>query len=52
MWASSQGFTEIVSVLLESGATIHQPQQSEEEESVGSTSPLHWASFNGHIQTV
>jgi hypothetical protein len=55
MWASAQGYEQIVKLLLEAGAAsiFKQPQmQDADEDSKIKFTPLHWASFNGHTRVV
>ncbi|OMJ70888.1 hypothetical protein SteCoe_31049 [Stentor coeruleus] len=50
MWASSQGHTEIVKLLLEKNGKVIM-NESMEKASTHHT-PLHWSSFNGHLHVV
>jgi Ankyrin repeats (3 copies) len=50
MWASSQGHTEIVKLLLEKNGKILE-DESPDKAPVQHT-PLHWSSFNGHLHVV
>ena len=50
MWASSQGHTEIVKLLLEKNGKIIMNESSEKSD--GQHTPLHWSSFNGHLHVV
>ena len=49
MWASSQGHTEIVKVLLEKNGKI---LMESGDKPTSQHTPLHWSSFNGHLHVV
>lgn len=50
MWASAQGHTGIVKILLEkSGKQI---MNDSSDKPAGQHTPLHWSSFNGHLHVV
>lgn len=50
MWASAQGHTEIVKILLERSGK--QAMNDNAEKPAGQHTPLHWSSFNGHLHVV
>lgn len=52
MWGSSQGHSDIVRFLLDHGATITIPEDYDKDSNTGFNTPLHWATFNGHIEVI
>ena len=50
MWASSQGHTEIVKLLIEKNGKILLDESM--EKGGNHHTPLHWSSFNGHLHVV
>ena len=52
MWSSSQGHFNIVRYLLDHGAYVPIPEPSDNISATGLNTPLHWATFNGHIEVI
>lgn len=52
MWASAQGHSNVVRLLIDNGAVVNIPEQTEKSSSTGISTPLHWATFNGHIEVI
>ncbi|OMJ95899.1 hypothetical protein SteCoe_624 [Stentor coeruleus] len=50
MWASSQGHTEIVKLLLDKNGKVIMNDSM--EKASNNHTPLHWSSFNGHLHVV
>ncbi|OMJ71288.1 hypothetical protein SteCoe_30549 [Stentor coeruleus] len=52
MWASAQGHANVVKILIDHGAIVVIPEQIDKSSSIGVNTPLHWATFNGHIEVI
>ena len=52
MWSSSQGHTDIVRFLMDHGAAVTVPEDLDRSSNTGFNTPLHWATFNGHIEVI